>query len=207
MRLEQRELWEKFYSGDSQVFFPSEFAKSVLPELEKGCALLDVGCGNGRDSVFFAENDINVTAIDLSMEAIARLKKKSAQVRAVCDNVLTSSIFTEAEYDAVYSRFFIHALTEAEESELLKRCYKAIKTGGKLFVETRCTQDELCGRGERISDTEWSDNGHYRRFVVPDKMVEKLIKTGFKNIGSICSRGFAPFNGSDPVVLRITAQK
>lgn len=207
MKTGQREIWEEFYSGDKQVFFPSEFAKSVLPEFEKGCNLLDVGCGNGRDSVFFADNGMNVTAIDLSREAIFRLKKKSTNVNAVCDNVITSSIFKNQEFDIIYSRFFIHALTEDEESSLLRSCYSAMTVGGRLVIETRCTEDDLFGVGDRISDAEWSVDGHYRRFVIPEKIVEKLKNIGFKDVYSICSRGFAPFENMDPVVLRIKAKK
>lgn len=207
MRIEQRELWEKFYSGDGQVFFPSAFAKSVLPKLGKGHTLLDVGCGNGRDSIFFAENNIHVTAIDLSKEAISRLSAKEPQVQAVCGNVITSPIFIENKYDYIYSRFFIHALTEEDETRLLERCFAAMQAGGKLFIETRCIEDELCGVGERITDNEWMIDGHYRRFVIPEKIVRKLDTIGFQSISSHCARGFAPFDGTDPIILRISAQK
>jgi len=207
MRIEQRELWEKFYLEDAQVFFPSNFAESVLPWLEKGSKLLDVGCGNGRDSIFFARNGLEVTAIDLSKEAIALLVEREPRMRTVCGNVITSPVFVEGEYSYIYSRFFIHALTEEEETCLLERCYRALKIGGKLLIETRCTEDELCGVGERITDTEWIIDGHYRRFVVPEKIVDKINEIGFRNVCHICSKGFAPFKGSDPVILRITAEK
>lgn len=207
MRVGQQEMWEKFYSGDTQVFFPSDFAKSVLPQLEAGRKLLDVGCGNGRDSVFFARSGMNVTAIDLSKRAISHLQESEPSVQAVCASVTVSPVFTEVKYAYIYSRFFIHALTREEELCLLERCYQALEAGGKLFIETRCTEDELCGVGERISDTEWAVDGHYRRFIEPKVIAKELADIGFQNICPVCSRGFAPFNGSDPVVLRITAGK
>lgn len=207
MRIEQNKLWENFYAGDSQVFYPSKFAESVLPLLERGGQLLDVGCGNGRDSVYFAQNGVDVTAIDLSQKAIAGLKSRAPCIRAVCDNVLTSSVFAEDAFDYIYSRFFIHALTESEQSQLLEHCLHSLRSGGLLLIETRCVEDELCGVGERISKTEWAVDGHYRRFIVPEELEAQLDGLGFKHIRTLKSKGFAPLHTADPVILRIFAEK
>jgi len=207
MQIEQNKMWNKFYSSGTQVFFPSKFAENVLPQLEQGWSLLDVGCGNGRDSVFFANNGINVTAVDMSQEAITRLREREPNVCAVCGNVLTAEVFIENKYDSIYSRFFIHALTDEQETALLNRCYVALRTGGRLFIETRCIEDELCGVGDRISDTEWAIDGHYRRFIVPKQLTERLLNLGFKHIQSVCARGFAPYDNADPVILRVVAEK
>lgn len=206
MRVEQGELWEAFYSGDTQVFYPSEFAKSVLPQLKTGEHILDVGCGNGRDSIFFAQHGLNVTALDMSREAIAYIEAHEPKVCAVCGDFAAAPVFS-TQYDSIYSRFFIHALTSEQELILLERCYTALRKGGKMFIETRCTEDELCGVGERLSDTEWVLDGHYRRFIIPKQLTTRLSAQGFTNIHAICEKGFAPLRDMDPVILRITAEK
>ena len=43
---------------------PSPFATWVADRLEPRQHILDVGCGNGRDSVYFAEQGHRVTALD-----------------------------------------------------------------------------------------------------------------------------------------------
>ncbi len=207
MQIEQNKMWDQFYASAAPVYFPSGFAKDMLPKMEKGWNILDLGCGNGRDSIYFAQNGVNVTAVDSSREAIAHLREREPKVKAVCGNVVTDPVLKEKNYDGIYSRFFIHALTEEQEEILLARCYGALRAGGSLFIETRCTQDELCGVGERLSDTEWLIEGHYRRFIVPEQLVARLSDLGFTNIQSMCARGFAPFHDADPVVLRIIARK
>ena len=49
------DYWDNFYSGvDLKLGIPSQFAAFVAMEyLEKVNTILDIGCGNGRDSVFF----------------------------------------------------------------------------------------------------------------------------------------------------------
>ena len=207
MPLEQEKLWEKFYSGDAQVFYPSEFAKTVLSQLSSGCNLLDVGCGNGRDSMFFANNGMNVTAIDMSQEAISHIKKREPKICAVCGDFAAMPVFDAEQYDGVYSRFFVHAITAEQEAILLERCYTTLRKGGKLFIETRCIEDELCGAGDRVSDTEWVLDGHYRRFIVPEQLIARLSALKFTRIQSVCAKGFAPFQNADPIILRIMAEK
>lgn len=205
--IEQNKIWTEFYTGNAQIYTPSHFAMSVLPQMEPGRRLLDVGCGNGRDSQFFAQNGLQVTAVDLNQEAIAILQKNCPSVRAVCDNAATSTIFAGESYDYVYTRFFIHALRAEDEARVLKQCYAAMHEGSKLFIETRCIEDELCGEGVQISETEWAVEGHYRRFIIPEKLTAELDALGLRNIRSEKSRGFAPFQGNDPIVLRIIAEK
>ena len=101
MQIEQGTLWEQFYSGDTQVFYPSEFAKSVLPQLTSGWDILDVGCGNGRDSIFFANHGMNVTAVDRSQEAILHIKKQEQKIHAVCGDFAVAPVFTAERYDSI----------------------------------------------------------------------------------------------------------
>ncbi|HZV13515.1 MAG TPA: class I SAM-dependent methyltransferase [Candidatus Kapabacteria bacterium] len=51
-----------------------------LSYYKAGDHVLDVGCGTGIDSIFLAEQGINVTAIDISSEMIAQLKKSATSL-------------------------------------------------------------------------------------------------------------------------------
>jgi 2-polyprenyl-3-methyl-5-hydroxy-6-metoxy-1,4-benzoquinol methylase len=54
---------------------PSDFALEVARLIRPGDYVLDLGCGEGRDSVYFAERGGVVTGIDLSAEGIAKAKR------------------------------------------------------------------------------------------------------------------------------------
>lgn len=51
--------------------------------------LLELGCGQGRDTLFFASKDIDVTAMDYSSVAIDGLIKR-AKERNLLSNIHTS---------------------------------------------------------------------------------------------------------------------
>ena len=68
--------WDNFYIKKNKIK-ESSFARFVLSKVKKGKikkSLIDIGCGNGRDSIFFSKNNFCVTGIDISKKAI---KKKS----------------------------------------------------------------------------------------------------------------------------------
>ena len=50
-----KEYWETFYAQNSEPFKPSSFANFCLKYMPDEATILDVACGNGRDSIFFAE--------------------------------------------------------------------------------------------------------------------------------------------------------
>ena len=70
-----RDYWNTYYNKKLELDYPSNFARDIVKNLKKGSVLIDLGCGNGRDSLFFAENGLNVIAIDMSEAAITKLRK------------------------------------------------------------------------------------------------------------------------------------
>ena len=68
-------FWVNYYAGkipgDNELLDqPSPFAVHVQPSLEPGCTLLEIGCGNGRDSLFFAAKKTVVIATDICETAV-----------------------------------------------------------------------------------------------------------------------------------------
>jgi 2-polyprenyl-3-methyl-5-hydroxy-6-metoxy-1,4-benzoquinol methylase len=61
-------IWDKVYSNDSAFFGenPSDFAQKCYSDFKKYDVkrILDLGCGQGRDTIFFAFNGLVVPAID-----------------------------------------------------------------------------------------------------------------------------------------------
>jgi hypothetical protein len=75
------DVWDKVYSGDESFFGenPSHFALMSCSDFNKHRVkkLLELGCGQGRDTFFFASNDLDVHALDSSSIAIENLYEKT----------------------------------------------------------------------------------------------------------------------------------
>src|SRR6266436_852155 len=54
---------------------PSGFARELVGLIPAGGRVLDLGCGEGRDSVYFASCGFDVTALDLSNEGLKKAER------------------------------------------------------------------------------------------------------------------------------------
>jgi 2-polyprenyl-3-methyl-5-hydroxy-6-metoxy-1,4-benzoquinol methylase len=77
------EIWDKVYSNDSAFFGedPSDFAQMCYRDFNKYHVkkLLELGCGQGRDTIFFTSKGLDVYAIDSSKVAIENINQKTRE--------------------------------------------------------------------------------------------------------------------------------
>ena len=99
------------------------------------------------------------------------------------------------------------AISERQEDELLNNISNSIKKGGLLFIEARSINDELFGKGDRISETEYIFNDHYRRFLDKSVLADKLKQSGYKIIEELESDEFSKNDKSNPTLIRLIAKK
>ncbi len=201
--------WNAYYRGNPDIKNPSLFAQTVGRMLEQSKSILDLGCGNGRDSVYFAGLGLKVTAIDASDAAITQLRKEHGEgdINFICDDFVSSSEVYAGQYDYVYSRFTLHAINESQETKVLNNIYQVLKQDGKFFIEVRSVNDEIYGLGEAVGPDSYIYEGHYRRFIRIEQLEAKIKEAGFEIMTAVEQRGFAPYQESDPPIIRITAQK
>jgi bifunctional enzyme CysN/CysC len=200
--------WDAFYSEGTAPLDPSPFAIYVRGLLAKkdSLALLEVGCGNGRDAAYFAQAGLRVTAIDKSAAAIACCRDVHGNGILFEHGGLDKVETPPSTFDVVYSRFVLHAMTLDEEERFLVAAARTLKPDGLLIVECRSIQDPLAREGEILSPTE-RIYGHYRRFIVADELVGRVAAVGLKVESMIESSGLAVYGDEDPVVVRLIDRK
>lgn len=209
--------WNMYYQQRPLVINEcSPFARKMLDmiagqmTLGETKYLLDLGCGNGRDSVFFAKNNIHVVGIDASDVAIGMLEQAHGDdkyMEFICDDFVTANVLFQREYDYCYSRFTLHAINEQQEEQLLANVYRALKKNGLFMIEARTIHDQIYGLGEPVERNAFIYNEHYRRFIDPQEIMEKIITMGFTIIYSEESNGFSKTETEDPVLLRMVVKK
>lgn len=200
-------FWSDYYAKHKDPNEPSRFAKFVMPFLKEGKKLCELGCGNGRDSIYFAENGIKTHSFDQCADEMAYLNDKFSALGGVA---FASGDFTNLEplneLDYVYSRFTLHAIDEEGQNRTLRWSYSNLENGGLFFIEVRSTNDEMYGVGEEVTKNAFVSD-HYRRFLVLEELVEELEQIGFSVLYRTQSKGFAPYKDLDPEVIRVVAQK
>ena len=155
--------WDKYYKKDNAPSFPSPFAEHVANKLNTQQNILEIGCGNGRDSKFFSSKGHHVTGLDRSGEAIELCKNlySSEPIEFFFGTITDIEKTNKKKYDLIYSRFVIHAMSLNEELEMLTMSYRLLNEDGQFFIECRSINDPLSEAGEILSHTERIE-GHYR---------------------------------------------
>lgn len=91
----------------------------ILPPV-KPYRVLDIGCGEGKDAVFFAKCGYSVTAFDISEQGIEKAKRL-AEHNKVNVNFFKADIFDyrpDTEYDIIFSSGVLHFIQQTERKEL-----------------------------------------------------------------------------------------
>ena len=208
MSEQRKRYWSQFYEGRRRIAAPSSFAASVATELAAGSWIVDVGCGDGRDSFFFASLGHRVLGLDAagrvieSNNAFARGRKdvsfREADVSqaGVLEAVLRgrSGAASSPSGVVVYGRFFFHAIAEGEEGAILQALAE-LPSGARCFFEFRTTED--AGRPKRFG-------GHYRRYIDVETFIKRAGEAGQLDCCyRVRGRGMAKYGEEDPIVARV----
>jgi len=104
-----------------------------LDELRKAAAhsLLEVGCGTGQDCLFFMENGLKVTGIDLSPRHVEVCRGKGVDAR-VMD--LSSLDFPAGSFDALYSLNTLLHVPKKDLPAVLGGLKPVLKPGGLFYL-------------------------------------------------------------------------
>ena len=201
--------WDEYYKKDNAPSFPSPFAEYVASKLSTKQNILEIGCGNGRDSKYFSSKGHHITGLDRSAEAIELCKNlysSDEPIEFFYGTITDIAKTNKKKFDLIYSRFVIHAMSLNEELEMLKISYKLLKKNGQLFIECHSTNDPLSQKGEILSHTE-RVFGHYRRFIFLEEFKLRLVEAGFEVVEAIENIGLAKFGKEDPMVIRVQVIK
>ena len=198
--------WEEYYAHASLVETPSDYARLVARRLAEKSELVEVGCGHGRDARYLASLGHGVLAIDPSSAAIARGRQDHPGVEFLVGTLPELAADFDRRFDAVYSRFSLHAMTAPEELATIAAAHRLLRPGGSFYIECRSINDPLARQGEVLSPTE-RIHGHYRRFIVREDLHARLESAGFSIAGSVESADVAVLGEDNPVVIRVTAVK
>jgi 2-polyprenyl-3-methyl-5-hydroxy-6-metoxy-1,4-benzoquinol methylase len=128
--------WASVYGTHEQSLFQLE-ENTLKPHIGdlRNERVLDVGCGTGRYSIYFAEIGAQVTAVDLSAEMVAVAESKALE--AILDiEFAVSDILSfdagESRFDLVFSSL---AATHIEDlSALLAKMESLLRPNGRIWI-------------------------------------------------------------------------
>ncbi len=138
-----QEVFNQKYRGNQNTFgsIPLPVVTKTLEYISTGDAL-DLGVGNGRNTLFLLSESFNVTGVDSSEEGIKILKEK------VGDNPNLEIILSDVmeyeptkQYDLILAVGLLHFLKEEDGLKLTKRIQDWTKEGGINVIGAKMRQN------------------------------------------------------------------
>lgn len=199
--------WDNYYDNIKN-FSESSFAKftsNYFGKKRNGKKIIDIGCGNGRDSFYFYKQNLSVVGIDISKKAIKKnLNYSNPKLKFI--NLDIEKKTMSGKFDFIYSRFFLHAINEKTEDRLLKWINKIKKKNALLFLEYRNHKDLIFRKikNKKHNQLIEFEKGHFRRIIYTEKFVKKVSKF-FKGkiIYKKSAKNLSIVKGDNPNLSRI----
>jgi SAM-dependent methyltransferase len=147
--------------------------------------VLELGAGQGRDTLLFAARGFDVVAGDFADTALEAISRKGAtagladHLRVVRHDVRTPLPFAANVFDASYSHMlFCMALSSTELDHLAAELLRVLRPGGLVVYTVRHKGDAHYGAGIPHGDDMFENGGFVVHFFDRD-LVDRLAGAGF----------------------------
>jgi hypothetical protein len=204
--------WASFYAQthytSGSTFFEFVSGWEGIPD-----NVIDIGCGDGRDSCAFGATGRHVLGVDQSPVGIENASQQ-AEKRGLAERVSfrTCDVADVADLGramdeitqrtegpvAFYMRFFLHAIPEGVQRGLMHAIDTHARPGDYLVAEFRTDKD---------AENTKVHTKHYRRFQNAEAFRASLGEHGFEVLHFEENSGLSPYKGEDPVLCRAVARR
>lgn len=128
---DEAELYDQVYSGPPKFNTqPNDFLVDAVAHLPPGDAL-DVGMGQGRNSIYLASRGWRVTGFDVAEVGLRKARAEAARLGLS----LTAVHAADEEFDFGRDRWDLIVIIYAIEKRSVYRVRQALKPGGIVLIE------------------------------------------------------------------------
>ncbi len=142
-----------YYGWKLRRYFTDYFNQTDL----HGRRALDLGCGEGKYSIYLAKLGAKVTAVDVAEEGIKKLRKLASRDNLSIDSHvldLQSFEFFPDTFDVIIAPTVLGHLSAWVRKYVVSGIKKALKAGGVLYVSVFTQSDPGFAGNEKMSENE-----------------------------------------------------
>jgi tellurite methyltransferase len=98
----------------------------------KNLSVLDLGAGQGRDSLYLSRHGFAVTAVDVSEVGLGQISGRDGRIRTVCADIAGYDF--KEYYDLIISINVLHFLLKEEALAAIERMKGHVNAGGIIAI-------------------------------------------------------------------------
>jgi SAM-dependent methyltransferase len=181
------------YGARSDGLGVSKALAAFLAQLPKGAAVLDLGCGTGRDTRALIEAGMTVTAIDGSPEMARETERRTGMTVRV---MLFENLDDVGAFDGIWANASLLHVPRTGLPDVLKRVHRALKPKALLHASFKSGGKD--GRDKL---------GRYYNYLNADEVTDLLHDAGsWQSIDLTQGRGTG-YDGTESGWVQVLARK
>jgi len=181
--------WEELYhkpnafgSGPTKL---AKFAESIIKE-KKVRRILEIGCGQGRDTIHFSQLGFEVTAFDVSPNAIEFVNKTKESLGLKNLNVSIHDIekpldYPDEHFDFVYSNLVLQFFPSSILHTIFRNISKVMGKNSFFLLSTKKEGDKYFKLGTKVGEYGFQYKG-ITRYFFDSKVLKDMLSDKFEII-------------------------
>jgi SAM-dependent methyltransferase len=165
--------WNDLYANETSVGSLPWYNKDLDNDLKEHLRtmtmtkgrLLDVGTGPATQAIELSKLGFQVTATDISENAITRAKRMSKDIEFIVDDILESKLKDDS-FDYIFDRGCFHVLEPSSRQRYVNQVSRILRDGGLLFLKIFSAKESSRGGGPYRFSIDEIDSIFRSRFVI-----------------------------------------
>jgi SAM-dependent methyltransferase len=165
--------WDNLYANEASVGSLPWYNKDLDDDLREHLRtmnitkgrFLDLGTGPATQAIELSKLGFQVTATDISENAITRAKRMFKDVEFIVDDILESKLKDDS-FDYIFDRGCFHVLEPSSRQRYVDQVSRILRDGGLLFLKTFSAKESSRGGGPYRFSIDEIDSIFTKRFVI-----------------------------------------
>lgn len=176
--------WEKLYG--SKFFFgtgPTKLAKKAESLLNESRVkkILELGCGQGRDAIYFTQLGYEINALDISPKAIESVEKVKTELgltklQAQIHDIRKPLPFSDEYFNFIYSNLTLQFFDINTLEKIFQNISRTLKKDSFFLFSTKKMGDKYYKFGTKINENVYESKGIIRYFYDSETLTNVLSK-------------------------------
>lgn len=129
--------WSKFLKYQGMIAPSGKLIQLLIGLVERGGLVLDLGCGEGRNTIYMARVGFRVVGLDLSLKGVRVLANNLFEEEVRATSLVGDARglpFMNSRFDAILAHNLFDHLDAVSARAGLQECYRVLRPGGHLLL-------------------------------------------------------------------------
>lgn len=166
--------------GNIDIYLLDQILKG---RFAKEMKILDAGCGEGRNCIYFLNEGYQIFGVDANPIAIQMARIYANTINPAYDTLrfqvatVQDMPFHKGAFDVVISSAVLHfAKSKAEWNAMMREMMRVLKPGGIFFLRMTTDQGNMVEKSPHLGDGVYLLPDGSERFLLTDRLTGQVIE-------------------------------